>query len=267
MQFDLETDAARTFSAALYRALLQPAFGLDQAVASARTALINQFGPGHRCWVTPAVYWRCTDGRVFDLQAVAGDLSPADAETLRTIDALLETHYALLRDLSREPPDVQAAVAHLRQQWQARIDQLLQERGTVLGETLRLVGGRLGPDGRVECQLRLRTRVAMAVGDIRVGVAWDPAEFDLAEHAPGPHAPAGSVFLQTVAGAPTTVLVRNASAGAVLQPGEYELVKLRFRLRTAEARPLFHIKLADATVVRDGVPGPFRKLDAVVFGS
>jgi hypothetical protein len=265
MQFDLETDAAEAFSRAFYEKLFQPGWSLDQALAAARTALIFRFGAGHRCWVTPALYWRCIDGRVFEFQAVSGDLTPEQAEKLRTIDALVETLSQHLVELAREPAEVQAAVAQLRQQWQARIEQLLQERGAVLGETLRLVGGRLGPDGRAECQLRLRTRVPMAVGDVRVAVAWEAAEFDLAEHAPGPHAPAGSVFVQP--GPPLTVLVQNASGGAVLPPGEYELVKLRFRLRTAEPKPLFRITLADATVARGGVPGPFRTLDAVVFGA
>jgi hypothetical protein len=49
-------------------------------------------------------------------------------------------------------------------------------------------------------------------------------------------------------------------------PGLYGLAKLQFRLKSPAVKPVFHIRLADSTVVLDGAPEAMKTLDAVVFG-
>jgi hypothetical protein len=267
MQFDFETQAAKIFSRALYERLLTPRWGIDEAVAAARVALIAHFGAGHRSWVNPTVYWRCKEGRVFDLLDTAGDLSDAQRQALLQIDAQLDVYYTQMNDLARESQDIRALLAGLRAQWQAKIEDLLSQRGLVLGDTVRLRGGLPKSDGTIECTLTLRLRLPATVGDVRADVQYDPAEFTLVGKSQGQHAPAGAWFVQENPDAPTAILVQNASLGAIWTPGEYELVKLQFRLANPASKPLFYIQLVNASVNRNNAPQAFQTLHAVVFGS
>jgi hypothetical protein len=267
MQFDLETQAAEVFSRALYEKLLTKEWSLDETVSFARMALVLQFGAGHRAWVNPTVYWRCKEGRVFDLLDVTGELTQAQRDELRTVDALLEEYEALLNDLARQPPEIQQATASLRAQWQQKMQSLLTQRGQVLGSTVRLRGGLAAPDGTIECALTLQLRLPATVADVQAMVQHDPAEFDFLGYTPGQHVPANAVFVQSHAGAPTVALVQNASQGTHWAPGEYELAKLRFRLHHPVSKPLFYIQLNSAKVHLNGGLQAFRTLHAAVFGS
>lgn len=267
MQFDLETQAAEVFSRALYEKLLTKGWSLDQAVSSARNALVLKFGAGHRSWVNPTIYWRCKEGRVFDLLDIEGELTQSQREKLLVINGVLEEYEGLLEDLSREPQEIQDATTNLRAQWQGKIQDLLTERGLVLGHTIRLRGGLAAADGTIECALTLQLRLPATVGDIKASVRHIPAEFDFLGHASGQGVPANAVFIQSNPGAPTGVLVQNASQSTNWAPGEYELARLRFRLTAPSSKPIFYIKLEDAEVHLNGAIQAFRTLNAVVFGS
>jgi hypothetical protein len=92
MQFDMESEAAVIFSKTFYTRLLAPdptdgspegserATGgspegserategrVDQVVTQCRKALVAAMDAGHRAWITPVLYSRCKDGRVFDM--------------------------------------------------------------------------------------------------------------------------------------------------------------------------------------------------------
>lgn len=267
MQFDFETQAAEVFSRALYEKLLTPGWDLDQAVAAARGALIGEFGAGHRAWVNPTVYCRFNEGRAFELLDTAGTLTPAQQKELFKIEAVIEEYESMLNKLSRAPQEDQIAAAPLRPQWQAKIQELLVQRGLVLGDTVRLRGGIAKPDGTIECTLTLQLRLPTLVGDIRVTVQHEAAEFDILGNDPGQHVLASSYFIQTNAGQPTVVLVQNASQGNTWLSGEHELAKLRFRLKNPASKPLFHIPLVSASVERNGTLQDLQTLNATVFGS
>lgn len=275
MQFDLETTAAEVFSGALYSKLLTRGWSLDQAVSSARSALISRFGAGHRSWVNPTIYWRCKQGRVFELLDTEGDLTPEQRKEITEIDAIIEEYKSMLKDLSAQlddlskPPEVRAALAGLRAPYQAKIQNLMTSRGLTLGDTVRLRGGTAKPDGSIVCSLTLQLRLPATIGDVRAVIQYNPSEFDYIGHADGQHAPAGSLFPPNNTGAQgLVVLAQNVSQGVVWQPSEYELAKLEFRLKKPNAQPLnplFYISLVSANVNHNGVQQQFRTLNAAIF--
>jgi hypothetical protein len=267
MQYDLETQAAEVFSGALYEKLLTKGWSLDGAVASARNSLFLKFGAGHRSWVNPTVYWRCEEGRVFELLDVEGELTQAQLEQILVINGQIEEYEKILDDLTRQPQSTQDATKDLRAQWQHKILDLLTRRGLVLGHSIRLRGGLAAADGTIECVLALQLRLPATVGSIKTSVRHDPADFTFLDHSPGQGVPADAVFFQSNPDAPTTILVQNASQGASWAVGEYELARLRFRLTAPSSKPIFYIKLEDAEVHLDGAVQTFRTLNAAVFGS
>lgn len=265
MQFDFETKAAEVFSRALYEKLLMPNWSLDEAVSSARSALMMKFGPGHRSWVCPTVYWRCKEGRVFELLDVNGPLTPEQLKELTQIEAQIEVFELQLKDLAQTTPEEQAALGNLRGQWQAKIQELLAQRGLVLGDTARLRGGLARADGTIECSLTIQLRLPATVGDVEFAVEHDAADFELIGKDTGRHADAGSVFFNESVGKPTAVIVRNASQGISWPSGEYELARLKFRLQNPKSMPIFYIRLADANVTKNGASQQFTTLNATIF--
>jgi hypothetical protein len=103
------------------------------------------------------------------------------------------------------------------------------------------------------------------VGEVRAEVAHDPADFQFLGGGPGADAPPGAVFVQSNAGAPTVLLVQNASQGTTWAPGEYELARLRYQLVGSSSKPLYYVNLQTADVEANGASKAFRTLNAVVF--
>jgi hypothetical protein len=255
------------FSGALYEKLLVPGLAVDQAVAAARSALVSRFTAGHRSWVNPTVYWRCKDGYVFELLDVAGNLSPQQRLDIARIDAIIEEYETIMRSMATQPAEMQPLTAPLRAEWQAKIQELLTSRGNVIGETLRLRGGRAKADGTIECVLTIRLQMAATIGDVQVALDYDPNDFDVAQNAAGQDVRPQDFFFQAQAGQAPVVLVRSASQNVAWPAREYELAKIVLRLRNPGTKVLFRVPLANPTVSRNGgtVQG-FPTLHAVVFG-
>ena len=267
MQFDLETQAAEIFSGTLYQKLVTPGCSLDEAMADTRSALIAAFTAGHRSWVNPALYWRCKDGKVFEIQDVIGDLSPQRRNELAQIEMLLQVFESALNDLAQKSPEEQAAVKGLRLQWQEKIQELTAQRGTILGDSIRLRGGVAGTDGAIECALTIQLRLPATVGDVRVTINHNTDDFEFLGSAAGNATAPNSVFLQSQPQQPIEVLVQNASQGLTWTAGEHELVKLKFKLKQPKAKPLFYIELSSGQAVRNGDPEQFQRLNAAIFPS
>jgi hypothetical protein len=269
MQFDFETAAAGVFSGTFYRQLLTRDMTVDAAVAAARVALVARFGAAHRSWINPTVYWRCIDGVVFDLLPTAGALSAHQQAQLKEIDNLIRDLETTLRDLAKQPPEVVALTAPLRADWIARIDELVQRRGTILGDTVRLRGGRLAADGTVQCELTLQLRTSARVGVIQTAITFDSAEFTFEGAAAGPDIQAASLVVQApaAAGQPIIVNINDASSNKEWAAGEHVLAILTLRAVNAAAQPIFRIPVSAASVTRNGtVEAGFGTLDAIVFG-
>jgi hypothetical protein len=77
MQFDLDAVSAVAFSGAFYSMLVRPEVTLDEAVTHARNAVVAATSIGYPAWANPVLYWRCENGRAFDVQPfVAQPISP-----------------------------------------------------------------------------------------------------------------------------------------------------------------------------------------------
>jgi CHAT domain/Carboxypeptidase regulatory-like domain len=86
MQFDFEVEAARTFAGEFYKSLLVDQRDIDIAVSRARKELADEFGFARGVWITPVLYTRSRDGRVFEFRqrlGLAGTV--VDSETLRPL--------------------------------------------------------------------------------------------------------------------------------------------------------------------------------------
>lgn len=266
MQFDLEVDAARVFSAAFYQGLLRNDWTLDEAVAGARAALVLRFGAGHRCCINPVVFWRSIGGRLFDWDSfVATGLTDAQRGELMQVDMEEQLLLKMFDDIAASPPSVREAMKPMLVTWQQRIAELGHRRGEILGETLRLHGGTVAADGSVQCRLTLKLRRPVRIGDVRVQLTHDAAAFDTLGETPGPTVPAGALFVQAGAGGARTLLVQQFSAGQPLDPGEHLLATLVYRLNAGNAQAAHRITITNASVQVDGAASAFRGLDAIVF--
>jgi hypothetical protein len=86
MQFDLEVAAAKYFTGEFYKSLLSDQRDIDVAVAQSRRALATEFDLGSGVWITPALYSRSRNGRVFEFRERLGlGGSVIDADTLRPL--------------------------------------------------------------------------------------------------------------------------------------------------------------------------------------
>ena len=100
MQFDIESTAAETFSREFYKHLLDPNLCLDEAVTLARLELSQKMTVGHRAWVNPTVFWRCVEGRVFELET---SIDPNSIPDLPAWDARVEANLEFLTGLANDP--------------------------------------------------------------------------------------------------------------------------------------------------------------------
>jgi hypothetical protein len=266
MQFDFSTDAGEIFSRALYEKLLRPNCCLDAAVASARMALADYFSIGHRVWVTPVVYWRCKEARLFEFLGGESRLSDEQRAQLMNIDAEEALIEKDLGDIARQPLEISTALKGLRRQRQTRMLQLSEERARIQGNSLCLLGGSAKPDGTVECQLTLQLRTAAKVGDIEVSIAKQPDPFLLLDVV-GQNVLSDRLFHQTTEDGDTRILLRDAGSGGTWPAGPHPLAKLTVRLHNPAAKPLFHVRLADPVVLLDDEPQKLKTLDAVIFGT
>jgi hypothetical protein len=265
MQFDLDSQAAVTFSRTFYTNLLRSGGRLDEVVALCRQALVGQLNAGHRAWVTPVVYWRCKDGKVFDLEGIKGSLDPQTQKKLNEIDATLVVYLKNITDVRTEPQAVQDAAAPLLARWQQAVDELQQLRGQLLGETLQLCGGRVKAGDAIGCRFTLRLRTPAQVGDVRVRVRYPADKASFRTVAAGAHAP-GSLPL---VGAPATgelmLMLQNASQGVQWPADEFELAVLNFQVNAGVTDPIIELSVIDTEVQRDGAITMFNALNAVVF--
>jgi hypothetical protein len=140
MQFDLEDVAAIGFSRAFYESLLVPGVALDEVVTMARQALIAQLQAGHRAWVTPAIYWRCEDGKVFDIDPTLQRFDETTLADLRDIQAQLAVYREYVEKIAPQPAEQGSPVDDLKKDWIGKIQAGLGRRAQLAGMPFDLKG-------------------------------------------------------------------------------------------------------------------------------
>jgi hypothetical protein len=265
MQFDLESDAAVTFSEVFYTNLLRPERRLDEVVALCREALGTAKGVGHRSWVTPVVYWRCKDGKVFEPVGLRAPLPPEVQKQLIEIDIVLQTTLGHIMQLRQQPQPVQDAAVPLVIQWRQKVEELQLQRDLLLGETLRLRGGSVAAGETIACPLTLRLRTEGQIGDVSVRLQYPADRVTFEGMTAGASTPGGELFRGDPAPGELTLEVRDASRGTVWAADEQELAVLRFRVNPGVTDPFLKLNIVDVQATRDGEPAVFDPLHAVLF--
>jgi CHAT domain len=106
MQFDLEVKAARVFAREFYRSLLADGQDVDVAVTQTRRELAGTFRVNSGIWITPVLYSRCRNGRVFEFPAKLGLAGIVlDAEKAQRI-AGIELNIVDLKDIYGKTPTI-----------------------------------------------------------------------------------------------------------------------------------------------------------------
>jgi CHAT domain-containing protein len=266
MQFDLESEAAVVFSKTFYTQLLSSGRKLDEVVAICRREMIGALDAGHRAWVTPVVYWRCKDGKVFDVDLSTQERDEKAEKELVRIDTLLAGYLENLAWVRTMPNDFRNAALPEITKWRQAIEDLQHQRGLLLGETLRLHGGSAKSDGLVTCRLTVRLRTPAQVGDVNARILYPADTVSFVSAATGANT-ANAPFIQNLAPGEIKLLLQNASQGRQWTPDEYELAALTFRVQSDVTDPFLELKIADGKVQRDGVASSIEALNAVLFVS
>ena len=262
MQFDLEFAAAVAFSREFYTQLLKPEVTLDAAVTHARNAVIGALTIGSPAWANPVLYWRCENGRAFDVQPfVAQPISAAVAAELTALDIQIDTMRKAVEDIAAQPEIVRNAAAPLRDNWSQQIDVLYAKKSALLGNAIRLKGGS-GVVGRtITFRLALRLRSAAVLSQITVRLEFDADAFEFVSAATG--ANAANPPLTASNATSVTLSVNQISAGAVVNEGEYEVATVDLRVKSASPSTR-SVRIAQPQV--NTVPQTvFRALDALAF--
>ena len=264
MQFDLETNAAVTFSRTFYTHLLAPERTLDEIVALCRQALVGQMDAGHRAWVTPVVYWRCKNGQVFQIEAIKRTLDEHTRQELAGVDIELGLRRESIAWLKSLPAEMAAFIPPKLTEIQQIIDGLLQRRGQLLGETLRLRGGSVRPGESVQCRLTVRLRTPAQVGDVRVKVRYPSDKLDFVAKSAGAQASNAPELIDPTPGE-FSLRLPNASQGVQWEPDEFELAVLDFHLHDDVVDPVVDLQLESIQVQKNGATVAFDALNGVLF--
>lgn len=267
MQFDLESTAAVAFSKTFYDRLLRRGVDLDEAVTRARLAVasVPQIGAGHRAWVTPAVYWNCAGVPLFDLVPLRGpQLDPATADQLKLVEMELKILRGILQQIAAKTEQERQALAEMRADQLARIRELEEQRGQLIGDSLRIWGGDTQRGSTIDLRIELRLRLAETIGQIDFTLRFDPAKVRYVNALQ-----AVDTQITPFVGAPgppgeIRVLVPNASRGQQWPPGRFNLGLLRFEV-DATADAITHLQMSNANVTENGQATPFTTLDPVIL--
>jgi hypothetical protein len=267
MQFDLESEAAVTFSSTFYDNLLKPDRPLDEIVALCRQDLAVQMNAGHRAWVTPVTYWRSKGGKVFELDGTKVAHDEQTQKKLTEIDTILGAFLENLTEVKSLPPEEQDAAAPWVARLQQKVDELQQQRGQLLGETLRLRGGPVTAGGTIQCRLTLQLRTPAQIGTVSVRVRYPSDKVEFGGASTGANIPPGNDLLvgENQSAGILTLLLQDASHGGEWGPDEFELGMLNLRVQTGVTDPFLQLSVIDAKVQRDGVDTPFEAVDAVLY--
>jgi hypothetical protein len=265
MQFDLEAKAAPIFSKFFYTNLLRPNTAVDEVVGICRKTLASSMNPGHHAWVNPVLYWRCKDGKVFDIQPFIVVLDDATREKLKGIEDQIKNFSDLIASAQSLNTDLLASELFI-QLFRDQINKLEDKRGNLLGETLRLYGGRADANRQIECRLTLRLRAPATIANINLDVCYLENKVTFIKACPANQFP--DLFPAVVGnpvGGKVKLIIPNASKGTEWNPGDYELGLLSFQVVAGVKDPAIELHIENGVVDKDGKATPFEALNAMVF--
>ena len=265
MQFDMEGNAAVVFNEAFYRNLLQPGKALDEALARARKAVAVIMDMGHRAWINPTLYWRCRNGQAFTIREMHSALDEQARKQIADIDAEIDRIQKQIDQITSQPAGLQVVLRPQLDDYTRRIETLNGQRSLLLGNSVRIWGGRGKAGEKVTCRLTLKLRAPARIGTVMVDVTFPQKVVRLVGSAPGANVAAANVEAPGEGAAGVLqVRVVNASAGDQWPANEYELCRLDFQIADGASLPA--IVLGVAIRQFDSDPAlSFSKLDGMIF--
>jgi hypothetical protein len=253
MQFDLEDVGAVEFSRAFYTNLTKPGLALDEIVTLARRALVLHLQAGHRAWVTPAVYWRCEGGKVFEIEPLAQPLDAATLQRLQGVNLQLATYRDAVEKILAQPPELRAPLDDLRRGWITEMERLLAERSNLLGDAIEIRGARAPAGQVVTCRLSLRLRTAATIDLIHFRLEYPAGDISFVDTTAGADAPLPPAVARLDHGKLLAVLV-TPSGGTPWPAGEHDLGSVRFAVPPGAPAKVIDIRLTTPHVAQDGQP-------------
>jgi len=263
MQFDLEDVAAVEFSKAFYSNLVHPAMAIDEVVTLSRKALVNALQAGHRAWITPAVYWRCKGGRVFDIDPSLGKISDQALGKIHDLDIELGFHRAQVEKIAAKTAADRQALASFWSEEIAEVERIVVERADLYGETVRLTAGLAAPGGEIRCRITVRLRQKTTLGLVRLRVEFpvETVSFNSVEQG----AEAASAPATNVTAGGIDIVIVDPGGGKALSAGEYEIGFLRLSVAPAAEPSVVDLKVSAAELTKSGKTAAARGVDGLLF--
>jgi hypothetical protein len=258
MQFDLEAQAATIFSQTFYGNLMRPTKTLDEVITEARQAVASELETGHRAWVAPTLYWRCQEGRVFEIH------KGFDAATLRTLEAIdskMEIFREGLDDIARC-----AAPINLRDTWQQQLMRSLDERCRLLGDTARLQCGAGKPGDKVSCNLTLGVRIPGVIQRLKLLINYPADKLNFLNAFAGANCGTMPAIARN-SPKQLTVSIDPVSGGQMWVAAEYHVGVLEFQLLDDLEESLIDVTVDQIQIERDNIPADFSGIAAVIFAN
>jgi hypothetical protein len=231
MQFDLDSRAAVSFSRKFYETLLlKPDIAIDEAVTEARSQIAAQLTMGSPSWANPVLYWRCKNGRPFDVaRSIGPTRTPEDDKRIAVLRVQIDAYRNNLQELTMQPAGVQAAAVDTRQWLVAKIEGFQTQIGEIMGNAIRLKGGQPDENNVIVFVLTAKLRARAKIDTVRVKISFEEQAFEFVSVAQG--AAASRMPLSGADAGVLEILLEELSAGAVWQAGEYEIAKFRMKVR------------------------------------
>ena len=264
MQFDLESNAAVTFSRCFYENLLAPGLALDEIVSLCRQQLVSGLNAGHRAWITPAVFSRCKGGRVFEFGSQGPVLSEAARQKLGLIDWYLGAQRTQIERLRISGQATPAVLGSILPHSHAKVEELRADLALAVGEHLAVNGGTTALGQIAPCRLSLRLQAPAQIGNVRAEVRFPEDQVSFTNVTPGSHAP--GVFSQVTGGGKVELMLPDVSAGAVWPPGDYDLACLNFQVLPGAREPIIELHVEGAKAQKNGLNDvPLAGLKGMLF--
>lgn len=231
MQFDLESKAALIFSGTFYGTLLtKPESTIDEAVTEARSQIAYATSIGSPGWANPVLYWRCKDGRPFDVRTYQDEaLPPEDERKIMALKIQVEAYRANFQDFMMQPPSVQATASEFGRLLVEKIDGYLAQISEIMGNAIRLKGGRPNDQDEITFVLAARLRAPARLDKVRAKISFEEDAFDFMSATKGANATNGP--LSGSEHGVLQILIEDVSGGNLLPAGEYEIASIRMRVK------------------------------------
>jgi hypothetical protein len=158
MQFDMEEDAAVAFTEEFYNELIQGKT-IEEVVTLARIAVVAKKTTKHPAWISPVLFSRSEDGKLFNMRLLVSALTPEEQKEVDTLEAEIQILRQSLEDVM---PTLTSLEPQPKKEIIDRFDNMIKtkesKRSMILGDSIRVPGERTKKNTDIELPINLRVR-------------------------------------------------------------------------------------------------------------